>query len=264
VPTTLAVRADESQLRQVLLNLLSNARDALGGRGHIALRARVIRHDGAPSDDDVLPTSPGSYVLFEISDDGPGMDRERRRHVFEPFYTTKDRGHGLGLAAVLGIVRAHGGGIRLSSEPGAGATFQILWPAAATAPHAAPVPPQLDQGGRTVLVVDDEDMVRDVVARMIQDLGYVAVTAPTGADALAVVDRQEVDAVLVDLTMPNMNGADVIAALRSRRPTMPIVMCSGYDRDHRSSVTADAYLAKPFRIDALAQTLRELVPLRNV
>jgi PAS domain S-box-containing protein len=263
IPPGLALRGDPGQLRQVLLNLIHNARDALAGRGGtLAGRARSEHLTGAPQPDDVLTPSAGAYVLLEVEDDGPGMDSETRRHVFEPFYTTKQTGHGLGLPAVLGIVRAHGGGIRVISSPGAGATFQILWPAAATAPMRAASQPPI--AGRTVLVIDDENLVRDVVARMVEDLGYVALAAADGPSALALIDRQPVDAVLVDLSMPGMSGADVLAALRTRRPGLPVILCSGFDREGRGPIGADAYLAKPFRIDALEHTLAKLLPLRSV
>ena len=113
--------------------------------------------------------------------------------------------------------------------------------------------------GHTVLVIDDEDLVRDVVARMIEDLGYAAITAIDGPAGLAIVDSLPIDAVLVDLTMPRLGGADVIDALRERRPELPIVLCSGFDRESRR-IRADAYLPKPFRIDALDQTLSKLLP----
>ncbi len=262
IPMKLAVRGDPAQLRQVMLNLFNNARDAVRETGGtVTMRAEAIKHDGAPHPDDVMTAPAGMFVVLEVADTGPGMDAETRRHVFEPFFTTKQAGHGLGLAAVLGIVRAHGGGIRVSSTPGSGARFQVMWPAAVTGPLDAVA---TTGGTRTVLVIDDEDLVRDVVARMVQDLGYAALTAADGKAGLDLVDAKQVDAVLVDLTMPQMSGADVVAALRLRRPELPVVVCSGYDRDSRGPVQADAYLAKPFRIDALERTLAKLLPLRSV
>ncbi len=263
IDAKLAVRADPAQLRQVLLNLVSNARDALSSRsGEIVVRAESVRVDGQPHADDVLTAPAGSYVVIEISDSGAGMDAETRRHIFEPFFTTKPTGHGLGLAALLGIVRAHGGGVRVQTAPGRGTRFQVLWPTAVTAPLQAVAAPTGQS--RTVLVIDDEDLVRDVVARMVEDLGYAAVTAADGRAGLELVDRQSVDVVLVDLTMPNMSGSDVCAALRQRRPDLPLIVCSGYDRDSRGPVQADAFLPKPFRIDALERTLAKLLPLRSV
>jgi PAS domain S-box-containing protein len=264
IPTKLAVRGDPAQFRQVLLNLIVNARDALtGGSGTIIVRGDAQTLTGAPHPHDVLTAAAGSYVVIDVEDDGPGMDADVRRHVFEPFFTTKQRGHGLGLAAVVGIVRAHGGGIRLCSSPGAGARFQVMWPTASpgSAAHAATPQPK---PGRTVLVIDDEDIVRDVLARMVEDLGYSAVTAADGASGLALVERQAIDAVLLDLTMPRMNGSDVIVALRERCPSLPVVVCSGYDREGRGPIQADAYLPKPFGIDALERTLAKLLPLQNV
>jgi two-component system cell cycle sensor histidine kinase/response regulator CckA len=260
IPAELALRGDPAQVRQVLHNLIHNARDAIGDRaGAIAIRGRLFQH-GGDSDDVALAAPPGVYIALEVSDDGPGLDSEARRRVFEPFYTTKATGHGLGLAAVLGIVRAHGGGVRVRSEPGHGATFEILWPAVLGRAQTPPEP----QTARTVLVVDDEDLVREVVARMIEDLGYIAVTARDGATALALIESRPIDAVLLDLTMPTMSGAEVIAQLRARRPGLPVVLCSGFDRDGKGPVKADAYLPKPFRIDALERTLAKVLPLRSV
>jgi PAS domain S-box-containing protein len=251
----LAVRGDSSQVRQVLLNLINNARDALGARGGtIAITARSLRYDGAARSDDVMAVTAGNYVELEVADDGPGMTGETRRRIFDPFFTTKPTGHGLGLAAVVGIVRAHGGGLRLTTAPGAGARFAVLWPSTTTPSEVAVVPPPT---GQTILVIDDEDLVRDVVARMIEDLGYAAVTATDGPSGLALLDEVPVDAVLVDLTMPRMGGAEVVSALRERRPGLPIIVCSGIDRDGKAG--ADAYLPKPFRIDTLDDTLAKLL-----
>jgi two-component system cell cycle sensor histidine kinase/response regulator CckA len=258
----LSLRADPAQFRQVLLNLVTNARDALVGSGNthgtINVRGELVEHDGLATGDDIVLATTGSYVLLEVSDDGPGMSDETRRHVFEPFFTTKDHGHGIGLAAVLGIVRAHGGGLRLRTRLDFGATFQVLWPAAPTVPGRSPTPPP-QPNTRVVLVIDDEDLVRDVVARMIEDLGYGALTAADGATGLAMLEANPIDAVLVDMTMPRMNGRDVIEQLRARRPNLPIILCSGFDRDGHGPVHADAYLPKPFRIDVLERTLAKLL-----
>jgi two-component system, cell cycle sensor histidine kinase and response regulator CckA len=267
VARDLALCGDASQIRQVLLNLLNNARDALTpGSGTIAITGRLYHHDGSAHADDIIASPAGTYVALEVADDGAGMDRETRRRIFEPFYTTKPTGHGLGLAAVAGIIRAHGGGLRLATSPGGGARFQILWP---SPPDGGAVPSPVTPievaaavapaGGHTVLVIDDEELVRDVVARMIEDLGYAAITATDGAAGLAIVEQRSIDAVLVDFTMPRMSGAEVVTALRARRPDLPIVLCSGFDRDGRG-VRADAYLPKPFRIDSLDQTLAKLLP----
>jgi PAS domain S-box-containing protein len=257
VARDLAMRGDASQIRQVLLNLIHNARDALGARGGtIAITGRLVRHDGTACADDVVTAAAGSYVALEIADDGSGMSSETRRRVFEPFFTTKPNGHGLGLASVLGIVRAHEGGLRLCTAPGEGARFQILWPSTFTPPELTAVSPA--GAGHTVLIIDDEDLVRDVVARMVEDLGYAAITATDGPSGLTIVDNLRIDAVLVDLTKPQTTGAAVVA-LRERRPDLPIILCSGVGRETRA-LRADAYLPKPFRIDTLDHTLARLLP----
>jgi len=259
IPSELQLRADPGQLRQVLLNLITNARDAvIGNGGSIELRGSILAHDGVPTSADVVLAEPGEYVLLEVIDDGAGMADETRSHVFEPFFTTKEHGHGIGLAAVLGIVRAHHGGLRLATKPGRGATFQVLWPAAVSIPGRAPTPASTP-AIRVVLVIDDEDLVREVVARMIEDLGYGTLTAADGAAGLALAATNPIDAVLVDLSMPRMNGREVIAQLRKNRPTLPIIVCSGYDRDGHGPTQADAYLPKPFRIDVLERTLAKLL-----
>jgi PAS domain S-box-containing protein len=263
LPGSLALRGDPSQVRQVLLNLIVNARDAVGERGGtVRIAAVAHHHDGSSNPDDVLVVPAGNYIFLEVHDDGPGMDEETQRHVFEPFFTTKPTGHGLGLAAVLGIVRAHGGGLRLTTSPGHGATFSVLWPAAITMPQHATTEPR--EAAHTVLIIDDEDLVRDVVARMLEDLGYAALTARDGATGLELIERHPIDVVLVDMTMPNMSGAEVITALRRTRPTLPVVLCSGYDRAGKGPVNAHAYLPKPFRIDTLEHTLAKLLPSRSV
>ena len=260
IPEDLTIRGDAGQFRQVVLNLLGNARDALGDAGGtISLTARAVHLDGNPHSDDVLTATAGNYVLLEVRDDGSGMSTDSRRRIFDPFFTTKATGHGLGLAAVIGIVRSHGGGLRLTSVLGKGSTFQVMWPADTTPePGMQPI---TKQATKTVLVIDDEELVRDVVSRMVEDLGYQVVTAADGIVGLEVVATQPIDVVLVDLTMPRMSGADVVRALRAKQPNLPIILCTGYDRDRRGPIDADAYLPKPFRIEALEETLARLLQI---
>jgi len=256
IAPTLAIRGDAAQVRQVVMNLIANARDALGDRGgHIRITATHVVLDGSADPDDIVTPSAGAYVSFDVTDDGPGMDVETRRRIFDPFFTTKPTGHGLGLAAVLGIVRAHGGGLRVRSSPGSGATFEVIWPATST-PASVPA---VQSPTKAILVVDDEDLVRDVVVRMIEDLGYAAIPAPDGIVALDLAAKHDVHAALVDLTMPRMSGAELVAQLRARYPAMKIVLCTGYDRDRKGPVVADAYLPKPFRMEALEAILAKLV-----
>ena len=147
------------------------------------------------------------------------------------------------------------GAFACARVPATGARFQVLWPAAAADAQPTIPPPTT----RTVLVIDDEDLVRDVVARMIEDLGYAAVTAADGILGLELLDRHPIDAVLVDMTMPRMSGAAVVRTLREQRPGLPVILCTGFDRDRHGPVQADAYLPKPFRIETLEQTLAKLL-----
>jgi PAS domain S-box-containing protein len=253
------VLLDPVQLEQVLMNLVINARDAMRSSGE--LRVTLRKAAAAAACTSCRTPFGGEWVELVVADTGPGIPPDVQERMFEPFFTTKDTGNGLGLAAVLGIVRAHGGGLRVVSAPGEGTRMQVLWPAAVTAPLQAVSVPSASQ---TVLVIDDEDLVRDVVARMVEELGYATVTARDGKDGLAMLEQHQVDAVLVDLSLPQMSGADVVAAMRARRPDLPLIVCSGYDRDGRGPVAADAFLPKPFRIESLQRTLAKLLPLRNV
>jgi PAS domain S-box-containing protein len=253
----LVLRSDASQIRQVMLNLINNARDALGTRGGtIAITGVLYHHDGVAHPDDVVTAPAGTYVELEVADDGPGMDHETRRRIFEPFFTTKPSGHGLGLAAVAGIVRAHGGGLRVDTSPGNGARFRVLWPSSLVPSGLTTI--AAPATGHTVLVIDDEDLVRGAVTRMIEDLGYATITATNGPAGLAIIENMPVDAVVVDLTLPQMTCAEVVTALREHRPDLPIIQCSGFACERRGD-HAITYLPKPFQIDALEQALATLL-----
>ena len=262
------VEADASQMRQVIMNLVLNASDsvhAVGG-GIVTVATDLTRVAERPTEPGG-PEAPsaGSYAVLEVTDTGEGMDGERRARVFEPFFTTKEPGRGLGLAAVEGIVRGHRGFIEIQSEAGAGTVVRVLLPAASSSPRepdaVAPAKPRAFDTGEVVLVVDDESSVREVAARILEDEGFRVLTASDGASALSEFQsrRGEVALVLLDLTMPDMDGDAVIDRLRADRADVPVILMSGYD-EQRSihplrGAQADGFLKKPFRSRELISTL---------
>jgi PAS domain S-box-containing protein len=229
------VVGDRATLGQVLMNLLTNASDSLGDRpGRISVRARPVREVDARWDAAQGATvGPGRWVLVEVRDTGAGMDESTRGRVFEPFFTTKEKGHGLGLAACLGIVAAHGGAVLVESELGRGSCFSVLLPAGATAsrgsgPIRATTPPRPCR----VLVVDDEAVVRAQLRRSLELRGYVVAEAIDGRAALAALttgpEEQRPDVVILDMTMPDIDGAEVVLRARAAGSRVPIVVSSGY------------------------------------
>jgi CheY-like chemotaxis protein len=252
------VEGDPTQLRQVVMNLITNASEAMPEEGgEITVRTASSRAERSLLVDvdwsDELP--PGDYVLLEVADTGCGMDEATRRRLFEPFFTTKFTGRGLGMAAVRGIVRGHRGAIHVASAPGRGSHFRVLLPAQqgrrALAPRPAAAAPAVLGG--TVLVVDDEPSVRRVVTRMLEHAGYRALAARSGREGLALLEAQrgEIAALVLDLTMPDLRGEEVLASLREREPALPVVLMSGYARQELESLSAGTtrlgLLHKPFR-----------------
>ena len=270
-PDLPATLADRAQVRQVLLNLITNAAEAIGDKpGLITLTTGVAEFDAAylaePYLDPSLP--PGPYVFLEVADTGGGMTPEVRARMFDPFFTTKFTGRGLGLPAVLGIVRGHRGAIKIATAPDAGTTIRVLFPAAAAPAAATPPPPAtgttpaVPAPGGTVLVVDDEDIVRVVVTRMLQRLGYRPRTARDGYEALEAfrANREDIVAVLLDLTMPRMDGEEACRELRRVDPQVPIVIASGYSEQEVAERFAThriaGFIQKPYRLETLAARLR--------
>jgi PAS domain S-box-containing protein len=229
------VLGDRATICQVLMNLLTNASDALGDRpGRISVRARPVREvderwDAAQG----ATVSPGSWVLIEVRDTGAGMDEATRGRVFEPFFSTKEKGHGLGLASCLGIVAAHDGAVLVESEPGRGSCFSVLLPAsvlserAKNAQHAAPAARPC-----RVLVVDDEAVVRAQLRRSLELRGYAVVEAIDGTQALAALTAagadERPDVAILDMTMPDLDGAEVLLRVRAAGSRVPIVISSGH------------------------------------
>ncbi len=229
------VLGDRSTIGQVLMNLLTNASDALGdAAGEIHVAARPVREVDARWDAAQGATvKPGRWVLIEVRDTGVGMDEATRGRVFEPFFSTKEKGHGLGLAACLGIISSHGGAVLVESQPGHGSTFSILLPASeATARALDAEPPRVRATPCRVLVVDDEGLVRAQLRRSLELRGYTVDEAPDGRAALDALlgpsPGPKPDVVVLDMTMPDIDGADVLRRVRAAGSRVPVVISSGY------------------------------------
>ena len=264
-----AMLADASQVRQVVMNLISNAAEAFdGAAGRVELTAGVMDADRAYLAEsylhDDLPE--GEYVYIEVADDGKGMDAETLSKIFDPFFTTKFTGRGLGLAAALGIIRGHRGAIRVQSKPGEGTTFRVLFPATRRAvkrnSNEVPVEPKA-AGPGVVLVVDDEEAVRDVASISLENAGYRVLTANDGVEALEVyrIHKDEISVVCLDLMMPRMDGVDTFKRLRSEHNRVRVVLSSGYSQQQITErfrdQTLTGYLQKPFRPQDLVQAINQ-------
>jgi two-component system cell cycle sensor histidine kinase/response regulator CckA len=265
------VRADRGQIEQVLLNLALNARDAMprGGRLTIETQPVELNQEYSSFKADVA-VRPGSYVLLTLSDTGQGMDRPTLKRVFEPFFTTKavGQGTGLGLSTVYGIVKQSDGYVWAYSEPGQGSVFKIYLPSVqerVSEPAAEQPLPLSAVAGETVLVVEDEEAVRSVVSRLLESEGYKVLQAEAGGEALDLVERSggSVDLVITDVAMPNMNGRELAARLKTLRPQLPVLFISGYTDDdmvRRGLIEPHSpFLSKPFSPEALAAKVRLLL-----
>jgi two-component system cell cycle sensor histidine kinase/response regulator CckA len=267
-----SVMADATQLRQVVMNLITNASEAIGEReGTIALRTGALSCDRdyfADALGDSERHVPGRYVFLEVSDTGIGMDAETLGRIFDPFFSTKFAGRGLGLAAVLGIVRGHKGALKVSSEPGKGTTFRVLLPAhraAAEPGEARPVAARDFRGHGLVLVADDEAPVRAVARKILERAGFRVMTAVDGREALQLYERhgREIRLVLLDMTMPHLDGEACFLALRQLNPSARIVMTSGYSEQevvaHFVGKGLAGFVQKPYKADLLLGTIRDIL-----
>jgi len=272
-------RGDESQVSQIVMNLITNASEAIGDEaGTISLSTGKTSCTQEYLDsvhmDPKHPHGAGTYTFIEVQDSGCGMDEETLERVFDPFFTTKFTGRGLGMSAVLGIVRGHGGLLDVESAPGEGSTFKLLFPASEVHAAAQPLgaPPSkkiaaMSTGAKVVLLADDEESVRRVGKRLLEHLGYEVLTAKDGADALAVYrsERGRIACTLLDLTMPVMGGHEVLAAILELDPEAKVILCSGYGEqeagEHATDLGARSFVQKPYERsdleDALERTLRD-------
>jgi signal transduction histidine kinase len=266
-----AVEGDATQLRQVVLNLITNSSDAFGDSdgvitvatsSRMAERAYLDAHHGGME----LPE--GHYVEIEISDTGPGMEPKVASRIFEPFFSTKATGSGLGLAAVRGIVRSHGGALRVYSELGHGTAIRVILPAGVgTVPEQAPEPPAKPLASIVgkLIVADDQPMVREVASRVLRKLGVEVLLAKDGAEALELYaeHRDQVWGVLLDMTMPRVSGEQVFKELRLLDPTLRIVLSSGYSeaeiRAQLAGRQPTAFLGKPWTPSELLEVFAKMM-----
>ena len=268
-PSLGMVRADPTQLTQILLNLVVNARDAMPDGGLLRVEtANVNIVEGDIEDSGEIRA--GGYVMLEVSDSGTGMDEETRRHLFEPFFTTKGpgRGTGLGLATVYGIVKQSGGHIQVESAPRMGTTIRIyLRRVEAVEPETlgGPAAVHSRRSSGTVLLVEDQDSVRRYVALVLREAGYFVIEADSGSEALAAASAQEatVDLLITDVVMPGLTGPALAAELKPRFPALRVLYMSGYTNDiadrHGVFDQTGSYIQKPFGADALSQKVREVL-----
>lgn len=270
-PKLPAVWGEPTQLQQVVMNLITNASDAVGsGQGTISVATRVGRAERAYLDAAHLGSTvpEGDYVFVEVADTGSGMSPETLRRIFDPFFTTKLTGRGLGLAASLGILRRHGGAVTVESELGRGTKFRVLLPASENIqrkPSSAPAP-AIQTGLRgSILVADDEALVREVTKRVLEQAGFAVVTAADGREALSLLRSRpaEFAACLLDLTMPGLSGLDAFRELRRIRPDLKVVTTSGYGEGEITqelrSMGMAAFIRKPWQPAALVELLRQVV-----
>ena len=265
------IRVDATQTRQVIMNLITNASESIGEKsGVVSVITGVMECDRTYLDEifDIEDLSEGVYVYLEVTDTGCGMSAETIEKIFDPFFTTKFTGRGLGLAAVLGIVRGHGGAIKIYSEPGRGTTFKVLFPASdqpAMPLHEEAADAGSWRGEGLILVVDDDETVRAVCKLMLERLGFEVMTASDGCEAVDLFRGhvESIRCVLLDLTMPRMDGDTALGEMRRIKSDVPVLLTSGYNEqeviDRFAGRKMAGFIQKPFQKAALSSKLREIL-----
>jgi CheY-like chemotaxis protein len=269
LPDTLGqVRVDPGQVEQSIVNLAVNARDAMPDGGSLTIETANVTLDEAFCRDRGL-TQPGEFVMLAVSDNGSGMDEETKSHLFEPFFTTKEQGKGtgLGLATVYGVVTQNRGTIDVYSEPNCGTTFKIYLPRVDAEPESLQDIQftRLPRGSETIILVEDEDMVREVAVRLLKRQGYRVHAYANGGEAMMAAGElhEEFQLLITDVVMPGINGRVLAKNLRALRPTMKVLFTSGYTGDvivhHGMLESGTEFIAKPYTLEVLAKRVREVL-----
>jgi CheY-like chemotaxis protein len=261
-----SVQADVAQMQQVIMNLVINGAEAIGDqRGTVLVTTGLQEIDEAYGQTLVVSAgelAPGPYVFIEVHDTGSGMDEATREKIFDPFFSTKFTGRGLGLAAVLGIVRAHKGAIKVYSTPGRGSTFKVFLPATAARAHAPAPSSQAFRGSGVVLVVDDDSLVRETTRSMLEYFGFSVLVGVNGRDGVDVFAARAADIrlVILDMTMPELNGEEAFRELRQIREDVPVILTSGYNEIEATrrfmAKGLAGFLQKPYTPMDLAEKIR--------
>jgi PAS domain S-box-containing protein len=262
------IKVDPGHLEQAIVNLAVNSRDAMPLGGRLTVETANVHLDESYARSHV-GVNPGDFVMIAVSDNGSGMDAKTRQHIFEPFFTTKEKGKGtgLGLATVYGIVKQAGGDIWVYSEVGQGTTFKLYFPRVmeATVEGSAPDSVQTAESGETILLVEDEQAVRDLTFKMLQKLGYRILTAASGAEAIEISRTHPgpISLLLTDVVMPSMSGRQLADVLKPTRPDMKVLFLSGYTEDtivqHGVLDPTVEFLPKPFSREVLGRKLRDVL-----
>lgn len=269
-PELCPIKADPSQIEQVLMNLIVNAHDAMPTGGQLTIETKNIYLDEQYAQTH-FEVAVGSYVMVSVTDTGQGMDKATQARIFEPFFTTKEqgRGTGLGLATVYGIIKQSGGDISVYSEPGHGTTFKIYLPVTAdtavTPPPFSTSPARFHENTETILMVEDDDLVYGLVQRTLKEVGYTLMEARTGSEGLSIARQHQgkIDLLLTDVVMPQMSGRELAGQLQTIHPEMKVLFMSGYTNDvvvrHGLLTTKNEFLPKPFSSGQLTAKVREVL-----
>ncbi|HFQ94345.1 MAG TPA: response regulator, partial [Anaerolineae bacterium] len=263
------IEADAGQMQQVVMNLIVNGAEAIGehpGRVLVVTGVEEVGEaDGRIPQYTAAQLAPGRYVTLEVHDNGSGMDAETKARIFDPFFSTKQTGHGLGLAAVSGIMRGHKGGIRVYSEVGQGTTFKLLFPVSQAAPADVEgdtaVSPDEHPAG-LILVIDDEAPVREAVTDILEMENIQVLTAANGAEGVAMYQKHmaDIDLVILDLSMPDINGEETFYRLRRLNPDVKVLLSSGFNQieatRHFSGKGLAGFMQKPYNAARLLEEVK--------